>query len=655
MNGEETSRKRRGAQSILTISFEVNILKSMEKNNTEKSAKALLNKTFKSSVWVDFCNIIREAWYLIRSSFKTVLPFLVIYSAINIIASWIGTTVFLRMAMGVFGTTYISPDNVIDFFSFPGTIAVTIVGFIFFALIQIVEIGGVMHAYSMSRIGKTAGVRGILESGLRHGFRSFKPNNWLVVPFILVLLPLTSFFPLSFSTFDAVVPGFIKEFLLANDVYRILYIIVYLILFLLEILWIFSMNFYILSDNSYFQAMKNSGKLIKGRYIFTVFCLFASSIIFSLAVTSISAALSSFVVELQSFFKMGIDAEVAEKMSDMILFTGGLMNRLLAPGFNIAILTSLFFHYVEDDNKLTELSRSSFKDSCLKNWQRLLLIALCAGLVITYFHFDSFTLSGGSELKRPEIVAHRGDSVNAPENTRPAFELALLEHTDWVELDVFMTKDGVIVISHDDDLSRTAGEKLFIHDLTYEEFSKLDVGKRFSDKFEGLEPSTLDEILKLFKGKMKVQIEIKYNDHMKGIEEKVLQIVNDNDMHDEVIITSLSDIPLKRMKELDPSIITTYSMYVAWADIDDIPFADYYTIEEANVEKGMADRIHAKGGKLFAWTVNSEKTVQYLVDCGVDGILTDNPNMLRNALDDASYSSGIPRLLRMYWNLLQDF
>ena len=69
----------------------------------------------------------------------------------------------------------------------------------------------------------------------------------------------------------------------------------------------------------------------------------------------------------------------------------------------------------------------------------------------------------------------------------------------------------------------------------------------------------------------------------------------------------------------------------------------------------MADRIHAKGGKLFAWTVNSEKTVQYLVDCGVDGILTDNPNMLRNALDDASYSSGIPRLLRMYWNLLQDF
>ena len=126
-------------------------------------------------------------------------------------------------------------------------------------------------------------------------------------------------------------------------------------------------------------------------------------------------------------------------------------------------------------------------------------------------------------------------------------------------------------------------------------------------------------------------------------------------MHDDVIITSLSDIPLRRMKELDPTIITTYSMYVAWADIDDVPFADYYTIEKSNVERDIVDRIHAKGGKLFAWTVNSEDNVQYLVDCGVDGILTDDPIMMRNALDKASYSTGIPKLSRMFWNLLQQY
>ena len=96
-------------------------------------------------------------------------------------------------------------------------------------------------------------------------------------------------------------------------------------------------------------------------------------------------------------------------------------------------------------------------------------------------------------------------------------------------------------------------------------------------------------------------------------------------------------------------------MYVAWADIDDVPFADCFTIEESNVEKRTADRIHAKGGTLFAWTVNSEENVQYLVDCGVDGILTDDPVMMRNALDNASYSTGIPRLFRMYWTLLQEY
>ncbi len=273
-----------------------------------------------------------------------------------------------------------------------------------------------------------------------------------------------------------------------------------------------------------------------------------------------------------------------------------------------------------------------------------------------YFHFsDVPEVEKPAVLNRPDIVAHRGDSVNAPENTRPAFELALLENADWVELDVFRTKDGVIVISHDDDLSRTAGQKLFIHDLTYEEFSRLDVGKRFSKKFEGLQPSTLDEILKLYKDKMRVQIEIKYNDYMKGIEEDVLKVVNDNGMHDQIIITSLSDIPLRRIKELDPTVITTYSMYIAWQHIEDIPFADYYTIEENNVDEDMVDLVHAKGGKLFAWTVNSEDSVQYLVDCGVDGILTDNPNMLRRALDNASYSTGLPKFLRTYWDLLQEY
>ena len=625
-------------------------------HNTMSKKKSKKSKTVESLARKNVHSIISEAWYLIKSSFKTVLPFLVLYSVFNIIATWVGTTVFLRLGMMIYGITYISPDNIKGFFAFPGTIVLAIVESVYLALIQIVEIGGVMHAYSMARIGKKASVKGMIESGIRHGFRTFKPHNWPVVLFILVLMPLTSFFSLSFSTFDAVIPGFVKDFILANNVYRMIYIIVYFTLCLLEILWIFALNYYLLVENDFIKAIRNSIKLIKGRYLFTVFFLFTSSVIFTLGVTSVSAALSSLFVKLHSLFKFNVDAGIANRLSALILYIGGLIDKILAPAFNIAILTALFFHYVEDRNVPAELSGSAFKDKYLKKWQKVLLTALFSGMIIFYFAYDTPPdVERQQVLNRPEIVAHRGDSVNAPENTRPAFELALLEHADWVELDVFMTKDGEIVISHDDDLSRTTGQKVFVHDLTYEEFSKLDVGKRFSNRFEGLRPSTLDEILKLFKGKVKVQIEIKYNKYMEGIEEKVLQIINDNGMHDDVIITSLSDIPLRRMKELDPTIITTYSMYVAWADIDDVPFADYYTIEKSNVERDIVDRIHAKGGKLFAWTVNSEDNVQYLVDCGVDGILTDDPIMMRNALDKASYSTGIPKLSRMFWNLLQQY
>ena len=616
----------------------------------------LKEKTLGSDAFRDLRSILNEALILSRQKWKTVVPFLFLYSIINIGITWISTSVFLSLMLKLYGTTYISPDNVVSFFTSPSTIILMLAAFLFLALLQIVEIAGIMHVYSMASVGKETTLRGMISTGVFQGVRSFAPKNWPAVLFILVLIPLTGFFPLSFSTFQAAIPGFIKEFLLANRLYRTLYGIVYFVLLLLEIAWIFSMNFYLLSDTDFLSSMKKSFRLIRGRYFFTILCLLTASLLFTLSVTAVSAALSSILVKLPAIFNSNGAVVTADRLSSVILLIGGLLTSLLTPAFNIAVLTALFFRYIDDRKMLQDLSWKAFNDHHLSRRQGILLAAVGALFIGSYvFLSDSPDLEKPAVLNRPEIVAHRGDSVNAPENTRPAFELALLEQADWVELDVFRTKDGVIVISHDDDLSRTAGKKLFIHDLTFEEFMQLDVGKRFSDKFEGLRPSTLDEILKLYKDKMKVQIEIKYNEYMEGIEEGVLKVINDNGMHDQVIITSLSDIPLRRLKELDPTIITTYSMYIAWSHIEDIPFADYYTVEENNVDEEMVDYVHAKGGKLFAWTVNSEDNVQFLVDCGVDGILTDNPNMLRKALDDASYSTGLPQTLRLYWSLLQEY
>lgn len=545
------------------------------------------------------------------------------------------------------------PDNIISFFTAPTTIVIFLFLCIIISILHAMEIAGIMHTYSMSRIGKKTTFGGIISAGVHYGIRNFLPKNWLFILFIMVLIPLTNFFSLSFSSLEAVIPGFIKEYIFANKLYRILYQALYLLLLFIEFNCIFSVNYYILGDTSFIAACKKSRKLISGNYLFTLLCICIVSILFFIGVTSVSSVISTALTKLADMLSDSTMSTYSSRLANYTIRINQFIGSIIAPAFNIAALTALFFQYIDEKDLLVTLSRDAFHDHKLSKPQIGILAVILIGLVA--YHFYQTPPSFGEEHSRPGIVAHRGDSVNAPENTMPAFEMALLENPDWIELDVFQTKDGVIVVCHDDYLYRVSGKKVYVHDLTYEEIMQLDVGSWFSKEYSDVRISTLDEVLKLYKDEVPVQIEIKYTGYGTNLEEKVLEVINANQMHDQVIITSLNAKPLIRIKELDPDMITTYSMYVAWGHIEDIDFADYYTVEEGNVTAELVNGVHESGGKIFAWTVNSEENVQYLVDCDVDGILTDNPIMMRKALDQAYYSNGIMKYLRYYLNLLQRF
>ena len=109
-----------------------------------------------------------------------------------------------------------------------------------------------------------------------------------------------------------------------------------------------------------------------------------------------------------------------------------------------------------------------------------------------------------------EITAHRGDVSQAPENTIPAFKAAIESGADWIELDINQTKDGVLVVLHDENLMRVAGVPHKVRDLTYDEIRSLDVGSRLGPDFQGTSIPTLSEVLDYCRGKIKLNIEIKY-------------------------------------------------------------------------------------------------------------------------------------------------
>ena len=171
--------------------------------------------------------------------------------------------------------------------------------------------------------------------------------------------------------------------------------------------------------------------------------------------------------------------------------------------------------------------------------------------------------------------------------------------------------------------------------------------------YDHVKMTTLREALRLAKlNHMNVQVELKGHKDDVGFEENVLKVINETEMHDNVMIIAQDASRLRRIYELDPGITKGYCMFIAIGNVEDIYYTDNITIEETNVTPELVRRLHAQGKKVFCWTVDLDDTVQYLVSCGVDVIGTDNPMLITNALDKADYSGGFRRVFHILMHII---
>ena len=157
----------------------------------------------------------------------------------------------------------------------------------------------------------------------------------------------------------------------------------------------------------------------------------------------------------------------------------------------------------------------------------------------------AFMIRNGSNLitdvvQPISVTAHRGGATYAPENTIPALEMAIENLSDYAEIDVQESKDGVVFLLHDLNLKRTTGKNEYAYNLPYSEIRTLDAGKYFNQSFEGTYIPTLAEVLELCKGKLKLNIEIKGSDRFEGLVEKVVHLIEEYDFKEQCVITSMN-------------------------------------------------------------------------------------------------------------------
>jgi glycerophosphoryl diester phosphodiesterase len=229
------------------------------------------------------------------------------------------------------------------------------------------------------------------------------------------------------------------------------------------------------------------------------------------------------------------------------------------------------------------------------------------------------------EMKKILVIAHRGASNLAPENTLKAFMKAIELGADCIEFDVHQSKDGEIVIIHDANTFRTTGHLGLIKDMTLEEIKKLNCG-------DGEQIPTLEELINLARGKISLNCEIK----AKGMTQKIVEILSETDFFESMIISSFNHNELLKIKNLEPKVKiaalnpTRTGWIINWFSrknvIKTASKNNFYAINPLYliVNQKFINNAHENDLKVFPWTVDSASSIESLIKMGVDGIISND-------------------------------
>jgi glycerophosphoryl diester phosphodiesterase len=231
------------------------------------------------------------------------------------------------------------------------------------------------------------------------------------------------------------------------------------------------------------------------------------------------------------------------------------------------------------------------------------------------------------------ITAHRGASLHAPENTLAAFRAAHEGGAQYVELDVQRTRDGAIVVIHDGDLMRMAGDPRKVAELSLAEIGALDVGAKRSAEFTGERVPTLEQVIDYARGRLHLNVELKYNVPDPGLAPAVVELLRRERFLDQVVITSLDHAALRQVERLEPSLPTGLIVTAAVGDVARTD-TDFVSLNSARVNADLVDRARAAGKQVHVWTVNKPEVMLRMIEREVDNIITDDPGLLSRVMRD---------------------
>lgn len=597
---------------------------------------------------------LKQAVKMLQYNFSSIAFFEVVYRVLSLAILTPAMYGLLNVSMDIAGVSYLSSGTIHRYMRSPITYITFLLILILVAFFLLINLSGIIYSMEASVRREKLNPMEILLHGIGNACRSLAPKNLLTLGYVLFILPFTYSLTLSGTLLGLKLPEFLTHFLKNYKFGLMGGLAIYLVLCLTFFRQIFTLNYFVLYRVSFKQASRMSKQAMKRHTLLMMIGVIGLNLSIAIAAVLLEGAFAAGISKVVLGF---IPNKTVVAVLDIIYRAATVILYVLI----IIVATPLIHAYIcahfyerEGDmeyeefkklhvNKIQEREEKILLSRSRKKQRTFLASVVALGLILNgcyvYLSTNNYMSFRIAYPTNASVTAHRGDDANAPENTMPAFEKAVEAGADIIELDVRQTKDGVFVIMHDESLNRTANVKRKVGEVDYDYISKLDVGSSYDRSYDGTRIPTLEEVL-IFARENDVflNIELKPAETDQNYVQGIVDLLHEYDFVDQCMLGSQSVAALREAKKLDPDISTLYIMTMAFGDFAGMDGIDGFSIKHTYISNNMVSKIHAKGKKIYAWTVNNESDIKNLLLLDVDGIITDDPTNTKEVISNANDS-----------------
>lgn len=548
---------------------------------------------------------------------------------------WVPVLTYIyKFTLGWMGTSSLINNEIYSIFkSYKGVIGVTLILTIC-ALIILVEVGVLIVLSQKNYFEKNVSLAGSLIFVLKRLPKFVRLGFFQLVPFLLLAILTLNLPILNIITEKFNVPIFFTSKLEGQIVFLVVFGVCCMLIAYMFLRIIFAMHFLIIKGQNVSAAILSSIRLTKHNKIRILFYLIIfNGIIISLG-ASIIYSITYLIKTASGVIHNPLFTNYFTTLSSYLTY---LLIIMIMP-VNIIFLTNLFYHFLcsgdkkSDDNlDIKRYPRLEYIESCVVDfyYKKRYLLSFIIALYLTFAFVLNYSFVEHIFNWDVLVAAHRGYHL-APENSLSGIREAIIKGADAVEIDVQMTRDGVLVLNHDKTLKRVAGVNQKVSQLTYDELKKLSIGA--GTEYPDEKIPTLEEALnEIRNNNSRVILDLKPNGFMRDMVIKTVDLIESCEMVENTYVQSFDQNILIEFRKQNPDIKLGQILIAATGNLSDLD-VDFYTIQQYILSDTFIKNSHSKNRSVWVWTVNLDKNIREVLKYRVDGIITDYPEKVKEII-----------------------